>query len=189
MTSDHVQRNPPVNIVCPLHAYPLPDSSFDAIVCTEVLEHVPDPCAALAELRRLLTPGGYLCLTVPFMLGVHESQDHTRFTASGLRQVCERAGLEIVVITPRYGLPMTLWSILWAIALRLAHPQRGLPLAQAVGRFALGAPMLTLAVGAFLPLRALDALDRTQEFTLGYAALARRPQAAAHARPQAAAHD
>jgi SAM-dependent methyltransferase len=42
-----------------------PDSSFDAILCTEVLEHVPHPNRTIKEFSRLLRPGGTLILTVP----------------------------------------------------------------------------------------------------------------------------
>lgn len=41
------------------------DSSFDAIICSEVLEHLPDYDAALVEIRRILKPGGTLCISVP----------------------------------------------------------------------------------------------------------------------------
>lgn len=41
------------------------DDSFDAIVCSEVLEHLPDYDAALAEMRRVLKPDGKLCISVP----------------------------------------------------------------------------------------------------------------------------
>jgi SAM-dependent methyltransferase len=43
----------------------LPDASFDAAVCAEVLEHLDDDRAALAELARVLRPGGLLLVTVP----------------------------------------------------------------------------------------------------------------------------
>jgi SAM-dependent methyltransferase len=44
---------------------PLPDACFDAILCHHVLEHVPDDRAALAELRRVLRPGGWAILQSP----------------------------------------------------------------------------------------------------------------------------
>lgn len=43
----------------------LPDDAFDAAVCAEVLEHLDDDAAALAELARVLRPGGLLIVTVP----------------------------------------------------------------------------------------------------------------------------
>jgi SAM-dependent methyltransferase len=46
-------------------AVPLPDACADAVTCFTVLEHVPDERAALAEMRRLLRPGGKLVLSVP----------------------------------------------------------------------------------------------------------------------------
>jgi ubiquinone/menaquinone biosynthesis C-methylase UbiE len=44
---------------------PFPDGSFDKIVCSEILEHLPDAPAGLAEVYRVLRPGGVLAITVP----------------------------------------------------------------------------------------------------------------------------
>lgn len=46
-------------------ALPFPDGSFDRVICSEVLEHLPDYAGALAEMRRVLRPGGLLCISVP----------------------------------------------------------------------------------------------------------------------------
>ena len=46
-------------------ALDFPDDAFDAVICSEVLEHLPDYNAALAEIRRVLKPEGRLCITVP----------------------------------------------------------------------------------------------------------------------------
>lgn len=44
----------------------LPDAAFEVVLCHHALEHVPDPLVVLAELRRLLKPGGRLLLAVPY---------------------------------------------------------------------------------------------------------------------------
>lgn len=46
-------------------ALPFADNSFDHIICSEVLEHIPDEAAAAAELIRILKPGGNLIVSVP----------------------------------------------------------------------------------------------------------------------------
>lgn len=50
--------------------------SFDAILCSEVLEHVPEPTHALDEFARLLKPGGVVILTAPFASCVHQAPYH-----------------------------------------------------------------------------------------------------------------
>src|SRR6185295_9524544 len=44
---------------------PFPDASFDRIVCSEVLEHIEKPDAAMREMRRVARPGARVVITVP----------------------------------------------------------------------------------------------------------------------------
>ena len=62
-----------VDIVSDICEIPVEDASFDAVMCIEVLEHVPNPVAALGELGRILRPGGTLVLTAPFAALTHFS--------------------------------------------------------------------------------------------------------------------
>lgn len=60
-----------LDIVSDITSIPEPDASFDAIMCVEVFEHLPEPIKAIQEFARLLKPGGYLILTAPFASLVH----------------------------------------------------------------------------------------------------------------------
>ena len=73
--------NSKLDIISDIIDIPLPDKSVDAIMCTEVLEHIPNPVAALHEFARLLKPGGYLLITAPFASLTHFAPYHF---ASGL---------------------------------------------------------------------------------------------------------
>jgi ubiquinone/menaquinone biosynthesis C-methylase UbiE len=67
---------------------PFPDEHFDAVMCTEVLEHAMAPEALIAEMHRVLRPGGSLVLTVPFAARVHHiPYDFHRFTRYRLAQM------------------------------------------------------------------------------------------------------
>lgn len=44
---------------------PFPDATFDRVICSEVLEHIPDDLGAMRELTRVLRPGGTMAITVP----------------------------------------------------------------------------------------------------------------------------
>jgi SAM-dependent methyltransferase len=65
-----------LDIVCDITSIPEPDSSFDAIMCLEVLEHLPDPVQAIKEFSRLIKPKGHLILTAPFCSLTHFSPYH-----------------------------------------------------------------------------------------------------------------
>jgi SAM-dependent methyltransferase len=60
-----------IDIVCDITDIPEINASFDAILCSEVFEHIPDPTLAIKEFSRLLKPGGSLILTAPFCSLTH----------------------------------------------------------------------------------------------------------------------
>ncbi len=75
---------------------PAEDASVDAILCTEVLEHAVDPVALVGEMFRVIKPGGTVCITVPFMWGLHElPYDFRRFTPNGLATLFSAAGFAV----------------------------------------------------------------------------------------------
>jgi hypothetical protein len=62
--------------------------SVDLIICTEVLEHTRQPFSAVAEMYRMLTPGGCVVGTTPFNFRIHGPlPDCWRFTEHGLREL------------------------------------------------------------------------------------------------------
>ena len=64
----------------------IPDESYDALMCTEVLEHVVDPFAAIRELRRIVKVGGHILFTTPLNARIHGPvPDCWRFTEFGLK--------------------------------------------------------------------------------------------------------
>jgi SAM-dependent methyltransferase len=75
---------------------PFPEASFDAVLCSQVFEHVFTPPEFLAEICRVLRPGGRLVLTVPFVWDEHEQpHDFARYSSFGLRALLEREGFVV----------------------------------------------------------------------------------------------
>ena len=82
---------------------PLADGSVDAVLSTQVLEHVPDVEVYLAECRRVLRPGGKLLLSTHGTWVHHpagEVGDFWRWTHSGLARDVERAGFRVLALEP-----------------------------------------------------------------------------------------
>ena len=76
---------------------PFASGNFDALLCNQVLEHVPDDEAFIAELARVVKPGGLLVVTAPFVWDEHEQPyDFKRYTSFGIQALMERHGLSVV---------------------------------------------------------------------------------------------
>jgi SAM-dependent methyltransferase len=96
-----------------LDQLPFATGSFDAVVSTQVLEHLDRPVESLAEMHRVLRDGGKLYLTAPMAHPEHQvPYDFFRYTSYGLRSVMKEAGFESCEIEPFGGL-----AIRWAYEL------------------------------------------------------------------------
>jgi len=152
-------------------AIPVPDASFDSVLCTEVLEHHPEPIKVIHEIARVLAPGGRLVLTAPLGSGIHQEPYHYYggYTPFWYEKFLEEAGFEQVRVEANEG--------------TLRHcAQESIRLAQMTRPFRLGMPMvyevlwapvwllLLPVLGGMVPLacKLLDRYDREQRFTVGY---------------------
>jgi SAM-dependent methyltransferase len=109
----------PVDFECPADAIPVAGQSFDSVLCTEVLEHVPDPAAVWREFHRILRPAGKVLLTTPMYWPSHEvPYDFFRYPAHGLVSLAERSGFRVAELLPRGGV----WAFLGQVVLH-AIPQ------------------------------------------------------------------
>lgn len=104
----------PGAIQASLDCLPLPGERFDTVLCNAVLEHVGPIDAVMAELVRVLKPGGRMVVAIPFLQPCHLCPtDYRRFTADGMRQLGERHGLKVILVQPLHSIAQTLGWILW----------------------------------------------------------------------------
>ncbi len=76
---------------------PFPKDHFDSIFSSEVLEHVFNPDVILAEMQRVLKPGGHILLTCPFFWPEHEQPyDYARYSSFALKSLFDKHGFEVV---------------------------------------------------------------------------------------------
>jgi SAM-dependent methyltransferase len=94
-----------INIKSDIVAIPLEAGSQDNTICTEVLEHVPDPVAAVKEMARLVRPGGKIIITTPFTSGLHQEPYHfyAGFSTHWFHHVAGLFGLDVVELESNGG--------------------------------------------------------------------------------------
>lgn len=75
-----------VDIVSDATKLPLKDNSVDMIITESTLEHIPDSHRAMREMARVIKPGGYIYVSIPFLMPFHPSpSDYGRLSAEGLK--------------------------------------------------------------------------------------------------------
>ena len=112
---------PGVNVIANVEALPFADNSVAAIECDAILEHVQAPAQAVAECHRVLRPGGFLHVVVPFCHPFHEyPRDYRRWSEDGLKELLKE--FEVVNTGFRTGPAATLLTFLLEFV-KLASPE------------------------------------------------------------------
>jgi SAM-dependent methyltransferase len=166
----------PIDYVSDINNIPVPDSSFDCILCTEVLEHVPEPLKAIREIVRICKPDGYILLSAPLGSGLHQTPFHFYggYTPYFYKFALESNGATIRSITPngkffrlygQEGLRFSLRSAPWKLDIFFLLKLIWAP-------FWLFCFLGTLISSIFGYL--VDKYDTNGDFTVGYHVVARK---------------
>lgn len=106
-----IQPGPHVDVVCDIHALPFKDKVIGGIVATAILEYVHSPIKAVAECYRVLSVGGGIYVSIPFMQGYHaDPNDFQRYTHVGIRKLF--SDFEILEVVKTRGIGSTMAKIL-----------------------------------------------------------------------------
>lgn len=168
-----------VDILADAYDIPVPDASFDTVLCTAVMEHLEEPAKALAEARRVLADGGTAIYTLPFIWHLHEEpRDFFRYSKYGIRHLFEEAGFEIERLQPLSGFWVTFGQMFSYYLYRLRDRGRLRRLRRPV--IAVAVLLVQVIAGA------LDRADRAEEWTWMYLVVARARSGEAEPAAQAA---
>jgi SAM-dependent methyltransferase len=140
--------NPAADLEGTVEEIPVPDESFDVVICTQTLEHAADPARAVRELRRVVAPGGRVLASTHGVQVYHPNPDDLwRWTHAGLERLFRENGAwSAVTVTPGSGTAACLGMLIAHYADLLAKRARVRPLG------------LPFVVAANLGGRGLDAL-------------------------------
>lgn len=170
-------RYTPLDYECDITAIPVSSGFFDVVVCTEVLEHLPDPQLAIREFARVLRPGGKLLVTAPLGCRLHQEPYHFYggFTPYWYRRVLNEEGFSVRAIEPNRGF-FSHFAQEALYFLQLINPRKG-------GRGFFTWLGLTFLWILLLPLfrlllpvlaKALDRIVNDQSDTVGYHVVAEK---------------
>ncbi len=145
---------PDVDVAADAHDLPFRDGSVDALILVRVLEHVRDPQRVVAEIARVVRPGGEVMAVVPFLEPYHRNPtDHARFCRDGVERVF--SAFETVELSTATGPAVTaVWFLKELLA--VAFPFSNRPMVYAAVR--------ELAGWVLSPIAWLDPLLRDKAF-------------------------
>lgn len=104
---------------------PVESNSFDAVICSEVLEHVREPTPILKEAFRVLKPGGTIFICVPFLFRIHpDPDDFCRYTDQYWRTMLKEAGFKNIMIEKQGSYPSVLVDMLRSYVLEMQKEGR-----------------------------------------------------------------
>jgi ubiquinone/menaquinone biosynthesis C-methylase UbiE len=110
-------------VLSDLDTLPFASNRFDTVICNAVLEHVSSIETVMAELRRVLRPGGHMIVAIPFLQPYHEAPtDFRRFTYEGMKQLGQTHGLDPVEIFPVHTIAQTLGWVFWEYLVEKNNP-------------------------------------------------------------------
>lgn len=112
LVSSDIDPTEATSLVCDAQMLPFFTATFDVLVAFELMEHIPDTSRFLEEASRVVKPGGYVVVSVPFLFGVHDHQDFYRFTEQGLERVLAAHGLPVITILKSGGISFTIVILL-----------------------------------------------------------------------------
>jgi ubiquinone/menaquinone biosynthesis C-methylase UbiE len=157
-------------------AIPVSDGSFDCVICTEMIEHHPEPIRVVNELARVLAPGGRLLLTAPLGSGIHQEPYHYYggFTPYWYRRFLEQAGFKDIGVEANAG-SLRFYSQESIRFLQTTRPFGRLPALPSLLWLPFWLLLLPI-LGGVIPVlcRWLDRFDAEQRFTIGYHVTATR---------------
>jgi SAM-dependent methyltransferase len=152
---------------------PFADGSFDHVMCSEVLEHVPRAEAFVAELARVLRPGGTVVLTIPWSARLHHvPHDYRRLTRYGLEALFGSAGFVAIRIEERGNDVSAVANKVIVMAIRMLRPKHAL---QALWTWPLCILLSPIALGFVIAAHvSMKAGMGSREDPLGYGLVAVR---------------
>lgn len=109
-----LHKNENLDVECDLSKrLPFDNASFDTVILSDVLEHLPEPDSLWRELARILAPGGRLLMNVPYFYPLHEVPfDFYRYSRFALERFARESGFEIIELQPLGGSPEVFTDIL-----------------------------------------------------------------------------